>query len=200
MASLKAFLPEIAKAFGTTADALYSRQRALVRLGLLPVTKGKGPGSGVPLTPDTFGVMLISLLAAETLAETDERIARLCEATPANFEWDDTRQNFVEAKTFRAAVSEVALRGLNVRGYFVKSLRVSRSRGQLVIVEGTAQKRRMLTKTYVASTKPLLGLHSPIVRTNEVELGGLFEMNALFNKFAIAAEIPDPLDDDEEGA
>ena len=190
MASLKAFLPEIAKAFGTTADALYGRQRALVRIGLLPVTKGKGPGSGVALTADTFGVMLISLLAAETLAETDERVARLCEAAPDKLEWDDTQQNFVDAKTFRAAVSEVTRRGLNVRGYFVKSLRVSRSRGQLVIVEGTAEKRRMLTKTYVASTTHQPGLFSPIVRTNEVELGGRLEMHELFNKFAIAAKNP----------
>jgi hypothetical protein len=80
MASLKAFLPVLARILGTTPDALYSRQRALVNLGLLAIREGRGPGSGVELSADSVGVMLIACLCSDTLAGTDQRVVDICNA------------------------------------------------------------------------------------------------------------------------
>jgi hypothetical protein len=65
--SLKAALPVFAKPFGLTPVAVYERQLALVRAGLLPMRGGRGPGSGVPLTPDTAATMLIALLTSDAI-------------------------------------------------------------------------------------------------------------------------------------
>ncbi|MGO4513243.1 hypothetical protein CT676_35990 [Bradyrhizobium sp. MOS001] len=82
MASLKAFLPDMAKLFGTTADALYTRQRALAELGVLKVVEGRGPGSGTPLDGSGVAAIIIALLAADTLQDTDIRVRAFCRATP----------------------------------------------------------------------------------------------------------------------
>jgi hypothetical protein len=189
MASLKAFLPKVAAAFRTTPDALYSRQRALVRLGLLPVTEGKGPGSGVPLTADTLGVMIIALLAADTLAETDDRVVRLCDATPDKFASDQTYKHFVGAKNFRSAVADVMFWGQWSKGHYVQTLRVSRSHGELVLVEGTGKQRKMLTKTFRVQQRDGVGSYSPIVKSTEIDVGSALEMLSLINSFHIAAGI-----------
>src|SRR4051812_2434564 len=72
MAGLKSFLHGLAPILGTTGAALYERQRALVALGVLKPTKGRGPGSGVPFTPYAEAAVLISLLTTDNLAEVDE--------------------------------------------------------------------------------------------------------------------------------
>jgi hypothetical protein len=92
MASLKAFLPTLAPILATTPDALYSRQRALINLGLLATRKGRGPGSGVELSADSLAVLLIACLCSETLAETDQRVVAICGAT----DWD-SRTTYREA-------------------------------------------------------------------------------------------------------
>jgi hypothetical protein len=55
-----------------TPAALYERQRALVRAGLLKAEGGKGPGSGVRATPYSMALLLISVLAADSLSEVEE--------------------------------------------------------------------------------------------------------------------------------
>lgn len=102
MASLKSFLPQLAKIIGTTPDALYSRQRALTDLGLLEAKKGRGPGSGVALTGESVGSVLIALLAADTLQDTDERVARTCKARPK-----EKVCPFTGAKSFQEAVGAI---------------------------------------------------------------------------------------------
>jgi hypothetical protein len=82
MSSLKSFLYGVAPIVGMSPAALYERQRALVKLGLLTVTPGRGPGSGVPLTAESVAVMVICLLAAESLGDVDQRVAALCNALP----------------------------------------------------------------------------------------------------------------------
>jgi hypothetical protein len=82
MASLKSFLYGMAPVLGMSGAALYERQRVLVNLGALEATPGRGPGSGVPLTPENVAVVLISVLAAENLSDLDEGVAALCRATP----------------------------------------------------------------------------------------------------------------------
>jgi DNA-binding IscR family transcriptional regulator len=69
--SLKGLIPVVAKAVDMTAAALYERQRALVRAGLLQSEAGRGPGSGVRATPDSVALLLIALLATGSLSETE---------------------------------------------------------------------------------------------------------------------------------
>ena len=82
MASLKAFLPHLANLFGTTADALYSRQRALVDLGVMKFVGSRGPGSGTPLDGSGVAAMVIALMAADSLQDTDIRVRAFCRAKP----------------------------------------------------------------------------------------------------------------------
>jgi hypothetical protein len=82
MASLKAFLPHMANWVGTTADALYTRQRALVELGVLKFVDSRGPGSATPLDGSGVAALVIALLAADTLQDTDIRVRDFCRAKP----------------------------------------------------------------------------------------------------------------------
>jgi hypothetical protein len=60
------------------------RGRTFVALGGLKASAGRGPGSGVPLTPENVAAILISVLAAESLTEVDDRVVRLINAAPFN--------------------------------------------------------------------------------------------------------------------
>jgi len=95
MGSLKAFLPVLAGLVGTTPDALYTRQRALVELGLLTYKHGRGPGSGSPLSADNVAALLIAIMTADTLQETDKRVKEMCLSAPrgkrATCAWTDQR-------------------------------------------------------------------------------------------------------------
>src|SRR5262245_15977542 len=84
MAGLKSFLQGVAPILGVSPAALYERQRALVSIGVLEATTGRGPGSGVPFTADNVAAILISLLAAESLSKVDKCVADLCSAPPVN--------------------------------------------------------------------------------------------------------------------
>lgn len=83
MISLKAFLPVVAPIVGSTTDALYSRQRKLVQMGVLPITPGRGPGSGTPLTTETIGIFLVALLYADGVADLDAGISEVLNAVPS---------------------------------------------------------------------------------------------------------------------
>jgi hypothetical protein len=84
MASLKSFLGGAADILGMTGDALYERQRALVALGVLNPREGRGPGSGVPLTPENVGAVIISALAGQNTSPTDKWIRQLINSPPVN--------------------------------------------------------------------------------------------------------------------
>jgi hypothetical protein len=101
MISLKAFLPQVSDILNTTPAALYERQRALVRLGLLYPLKGRGPGSGVPLSADGLAVLLISLAVTDNLSDMDERVRRVCDASPSL----RSKCPYTRATNFRDALS-----------------------------------------------------------------------------------------------
>jgi hypothetical protein len=82
MAGLKSFLNGIAPILGVSPLALYERQRALVNLGVLRAVPGRGPGSGVPLTPYNVAAVVISVLATDNLSEIDDRVVGIIRATP----------------------------------------------------------------------------------------------------------------------
>jgi hypothetical protein len=79
MMSLKSFIPDMSKALQLSPHALYERQRVLVRSGLLPNIEGRGPGSGVRLSIDAVGTLLISMLATDDLSAAAEPTRRLAE-------------------------------------------------------------------------------------------------------------------------
>jgi hypothetical protein len=183
MSSLKAFLPNVARAFGTTPDAVYTRQRALIGLGLLPILEGKGPGSGVLLTADALAVLIIAILAADTLSETDQRVVALCEAR------DDTllsEHGIPHPRTFRAAVAQAVTDGGMTEHYSLSSIEVSRcSRAKIAMMR---TKGRSLGKstanTYLVPGDLQVARSSPIITTAAIEAKDIMP---LFRDFAIAA-------------
>lgn len=69
MTGLKSYLPVLAGHLKTTPDALYERQRQLTRLGLLLPTGGRGPGSGIRVSPAVVTMMVLARLATDNLAD-----------------------------------------------------------------------------------------------------------------------------------
>jgi DNA-binding IscR family transcriptional regulator len=67
--SLKSLIRHVSDFTGMSEAAVYERQRALVRAGLLNTERGRGPGSGVRGTPESVALLLISLLATGSLSE-----------------------------------------------------------------------------------------------------------------------------------
>ena len=116
MIGLKSFLKEFSDFTDgeLSHDALYARQRELVRCGLLPTREGRGPGSGVPLLPDTLATFLIGLLATDSLTDLGERTAQLCSACP--FEFLKGKSRRIARATFHADVAK-ALVGSTIRGF-----------------------------------------------------------------------------------
>jgi hypothetical protein len=69
MASLNAFLPVLSDLVGVSPGVLYERQRSMVQLGLIASKPGRGPGSGVSLSPENVAKLLISYAGADSLAD-----------------------------------------------------------------------------------------------------------------------------------
>jgi hypothetical protein len=80
MASLTSILLQLAPILGLSTAALYERQRALVRLGLLPKPEGRGRGSGADASPETVALLVIAVMATDNLSENDDRIIKLAHA------------------------------------------------------------------------------------------------------------------------
>jgi hypothetical protein len=80
MISLKAFGPVLADTLGTTPAAVYERQRALIRQGLLPAPVGRGRGNGLPATAETVAMIIIAMMVTDNLSDTDERVRKLARA------------------------------------------------------------------------------------------------------------------------
>ena len=86
--SLKAFIPALARLLEQNPNGLYERQRALIRAGLLEARAGRGPGSGVEATPASVAMLLVSVLATDSLSEVEWATragAELTDQTPTTF-------------------------------------------------------------------------------------------------------------------
>jgi hypothetical protein len=70
--SLKSLIPSLAERLEMSPAALYERQRALVRAGLLHTKGGRGPGSGVRATPESVAMLLIAIIATDNLSEVEK--------------------------------------------------------------------------------------------------------------------------------
>ena len=189
MASLKSFLYGVAPLLGMTGAALYERQRALVNLGVLEAVPGRGPGSGVPLTPENIAAVIISVLAAENLAEVDDRVVGIINAVPElaieipeNPMWERAGK-----PTFCTAVGAV-LAGeklpwpMEMNSRPVHTIRVTRSwRGQLVQSPTGARPKNYI----IGSIEDFTRQHSPIQITAEIEYGALHQL-AAFTRGALS--------------
>jgi hypothetical protein len=82
--SLKGYIAGLARILGVTPGALYERQRALVRSGLLPSEGGRGPGSGVRVTDSSVAMLLISMLATERLTDAGRRTDYVYRSKPVS--------------------------------------------------------------------------------------------------------------------
>ncbi len=76
-ASLTSILPTLAPILGLSPTHLYERKRRLIKLGLLPSPQGRGSRSGALAEPHPVALMIIATLAADGVAETDDRIRAL---------------------------------------------------------------------------------------------------------------------------
>ena len=77
MFSLKAYIPTLAQYLSVSPDALYEKQRTLIRSGLLVPVAGRGPGSGVKVSPVAVSLLTMSVLSTEGLADIDPSVRRL---------------------------------------------------------------------------------------------------------------------------
>jgi hypothetical protein len=101
--SLKAYMPPLARLLGTTPATLYERQRALVRSGLLDAGSGWGPGSGVRTTASSVALLLISVLASDSLTVAETRAGEIVDAAPVG----DDQCLLTGMRTFRDALASV---------------------------------------------------------------------------------------------
>lgn len=102
MPSLKSFLVAFSAATNISPVALYERQRALVRHGVLIPIAGRGPGSGVELSSYSVATLMIACAAAPSLSDVDGRITEYCEAPSIG-----KKCPLTEKKTFREAVQKI---------------------------------------------------------------------------------------------
>src|SRR5262245_62088547 len=102
-----------------TPAAIYERQRALVRAGLLHTRPGRGPGSGVPADAKSVAMLLISVLATGSLSEVEEQTKAI-----ANLKSVSGRCPVTGKKTFAAAL----IATLNSKQLFDRALHATARR------------------------------------------------------------------------
>jgi hypothetical protein len=130
--SLKAYAPLLASRLGTTPAALYERQRALVRDGILDQSEGRGPGSGVQVGPYPVALLLVAVLATDSLTETAETVRILAAAKSAAA---SGRCPLTGESTFVEAIARVLDRAHD-HWRKIKSITVRRTSGHGVIEYG----------------------------------------------------------------
>lgn len=67
--SLKSVIPLIAPMLRLSNDALYERQRLLVRKGVLPSAGGRGRGNGAKATEQTVALLIAAVLISDNLSD-----------------------------------------------------------------------------------------------------------------------------------
>ena len=130
--SLKAYAPRLAWRLGTTPAALYERQRALVREGMLDQSAGRGPGSGVQVGPYPVALLLVAVLATDSLSETAERVRIFAAAKAIN---PNGLCPLTGQQTFVEAVARVLNKG-QPHWRKIQSITVRRTSGHGVIASG----------------------------------------------------------------
>jgi hypothetical protein len=96
----------LARLLGATPAAIYERQRALVRDGLLSLPPGHGPGSGIRVNVPTVAMLLLSIMASPRLADSARRTLQIAHARPEG----GGRCAFTGARTFLTAIEALLVR------------------------------------------------------------------------------------------
>lgn len=154
--SLKSFLPVISRVVGESVDALYERQRALVREGLLEALPGHGRGSGVRADASAVAMLLISLVATVSLSKAASRSRELAEASCQN-----GRCGLTGEKTFHGALTRLLLEEKLAKK--VTELRVITNEAVVQIVHGSKR------ETFVNDDR---SPHDPTGLSIEITLSG----------------------------
>ena len=110
--------------------ALYERQRALVRDGILEQSEGRGPGCGVQVSPYPVALLLIAVLATDSLSETAEKVRIFATAKASDGLCPVTGE-----QTFVEAVARVLDRG-QPHWRKIENITVRRTSGHGVIASG----------------------------------------------------------------
>jgi len=137
VASLKAYIPGLARILGTTPDALYERQRALVRAGLIDTGEGRGPGSGARATAPAVALLLISTLATDRLNESGFRAQTLANARPKN----GSRCPFTGMVKFADALATVLTQSRKTAGVIEITISRTADRAEIKYRTGTGPAR-----------------------------------------------------------
>lgn len=137
--SLKSFLPVVSRIVGESTDALYERQRALVREGLLVALPGHGRGSGVRADADSVAMLLIALMSTVNLSNAGARSRDLSEAPH-----ESGKCGLTGERTFRAALSRILSDAKLAKR--VKELRVVTNGAMAQVTHGT--KREFFVKDF----------------------------------------------------
>jgi hypothetical protein len=124
MQSLTAYVPTLARLLDMTPLALYERQRALVRMGML--AKGR-QGAGIAPTAETIARLLVASLATGSLSEVEERSAAVAGLMPRGA----GRCPLTGMLTFLDAVASILTSKSRSRG---TEITVSRTADHAVIV------------------------------------------------------------------
>lgn len=137
MMSLKAYLPKLAALLGTTPAALYERQRALVRAGLVAPAEGRGPGGGIPPTADTIAMLLIAEMSTDSLSLVESRARQIAGLKPTHDAAVVIRMLFQQKlSTFSGALAEILKSAAFAR--VVPDVTISRNSGNAAIrIDGT---------------------------------------------------------------
>lgn len=125
--SLHVFGQRLAPILGTTPDALYERQRSLVRERLLRL-EGRGRGGGTKATPQNVAMLVIAYMAADSPAEAGKRAKKLARAVPHTAEVD----RFSGCKTFLDTLTSL-VSGLDDHRKYPLRLSVARTTSHAMI-------------------------------------------------------------------
>jgi hypothetical protein len=87
MPGLRTYLPKLADYTGAGVDTLNEWLRMLVSGGVFPVRAGRGPGSGVELSPKTLSVLILALLGSKDRRDVAEATRLLLKSKPARNRW-----------------------------------------------------------------------------------------------------------------
>ena len=105
MGSLKLFIPSLAEVLGVNRHSLYERQRVLMHENIITTIPGRGPGSGVRVSPTSVGVLLISFLATDGLTDAGPVTRELAQAKYIEDSYDEP-DNPDESIAFAARVNQ----------------------------------------------------------------------------------------------
>ena len=130
--SLKGYIPALARHLGISPAALYERQRALVRAGLLDMSEGRGPGSGVLADSHAIGLLLTAVLATGSLTDTEARVRAIAGAQPVG----DQARNFLGSITLATTFLEILEESMSYKqqASLVNEITVSRTAAAAEII------------------------------------------------------------------